>query len=195
MSFGIIQEGDMVKVYRLRNDVDRYQYFLTNEDSDVMSIVMDCSPRLVSWVPPGVFIYEPLHKPGAMYNFTSGSPIFSPHATEVLRDFLEMAGELLPLPYEGETYTLLNVTECINCLDQKSSEWRYSPSGEQAGGVKRYIFHPKRFSESLIFKIPETHRGEVLLLDREDGEGFLDVARAQGLEGFRLDLLWTYPEG
>lgn len=184
-----------MKVYRLRNDVNHYQYFLPEEDYDPLSLLMDCSPRLETWVPPGVFIYEPLHKPGAMYNFGASAPIFSPHATEILRDFLEMAGELLPLPYEGEIYTLLNVTECINCLDQKRSEWHYNSSGERFGGPKRYVFYPTRFSESLIFKIPETHRGEVLLLDREDGEGFLDVVQAHGLEGFGLDLLWTYPEG
>ena len=125
-----------------------------------------------------------------MYNFSSGSPIFSPLATELLLTLLEMAGELLPLPYEGGVYTLLNVTECIDCLDSGRSEWHYTASGERVGGPNRYVFHSKRFSESLIFKIPETNRAEVLLLDREDGEGFLDLAQEHGLVGYRLELLW-----
>jgi hypothetical protein len=182
-----------MKVYRLDNDVNRYQYFLPDEESDVMSLLTDCTSRLETWTPPGVYVYKPRHKPGALYNFSSSSLIFSPHATEILRDFLEMAGELLPLPYEGKIYTLLNVTECINCLDQKRSEWHLTPSGELVN-LRRYVFHPKRLSESLIFKIPETYGAEVLLLDREDGEGFLDMARAHGLEGFRLELLWTDAE-
>ncbi len=183
-----------MKVYRLQNDVNHYRYFLTAEDSDPMSLITYCSPLLETWIPPDVFVYEPLHKPGAMYDFSSGSPIFSPEATEVLRTFLEMAGELLPLPYEGEIFTLLNVTECINCLDQKRSEWRYSPSGERVGGPSRYMFHRTRFSESLIFKIPETHRAEVLVLDREDGEGLVDAIQEDGLEGIDLELLWTDTE-
>jgi hypothetical protein len=39
----------------------------------------------------------------------------------VLEEFLEMAGELLPLPYRGEEYTIVNVTECINCLDHEAT--------------------------------------------------------------------------
>lgn len=182
-----------MKVYRLRNDIDRYQYFLVEEESQALTLGTDCAPRLASWRPPRVFIYEPLHRPGALYNFSYDSPIFSSHATEVLRMFLEMAGELLPLPYEGEVYTLLNVTECINCLDHDRSEWRYV-EGQRRGGIKCYMFHRTRFSESLIFKIPETHRSEVLVLDREDGEGFVDAIQAHGLEGIDLELLWTDAE-
>lgn len=181
----------MVKVYRLKSDYS-CQYFFTENKSDESKLTTNGTPRSSSWVPPGVFIYEPLLAIGDLYNFHSDSPIFSPRATEALRFYLEMAGELLDLPYNGEIYTLLNVTVCINCLNQKETEWGLvTPEGVHLH-PKKYVFHPDRFSESLIFKIPETRGSEVLVLDREDGEGFVDALIENQIKGYNLELLWSY---
>lgn len=177
-----------MKVYRIVTDVDKYQYFLTQNEKDALDLLTDCKPRAMSWKPPSVFVYEPLHKAGDFYSFSTCTLITNPEATEKLRTFLEMAGELLPLPFESEVYTLLNVTECINCLDHDHSEWR---TAEKVGIPKRYVFHHDRFSESTIFKIPETHRADVLVLDREDGESFVDALRDHDIKGYTLELLWT----
>lgn len=177
-----------MKVYKIRNDINNYQYFLTENEHEAIQLITDCKPRTASWQPPSVFIYKPFHKAGDFYNFSSGTLIISPDATESLRTFLEMAGELLPLPFESKVYTLLNVTECINCLDRQRSEWR---TEEKIGIPTRYVFHPNRFSESVIFKIPETHNVDVLVLDREDGEGFVDALRDHNIQGYELELLWS----
>jgi hypothetical protein len=103
-----------------------------------------------------------------------------------------MAGELLPLPHEGREYTVLNVTECINCLDQDASQWSLNPSTGERVRLVRYAFHRDRFSESPIFKIPETCRAEVLvvegLLDPEDE--FRSVVRRAQLRGLIFEQLW-----
>lgn len=177
-----------MKVYRIKTDVNHYQYFLTENESEAMALITDCKRRKASWQPPSVFIYEPLHEAGDFYSFYGGTLILSPEATELLRTFLEMAGELLPLPFESKVYTLLNVTECINCLDRERSEWR---TEEKVGIPKRYVFHRNRFSESMIFKIPETNRADVLVLDREDGESLVDALREYDIKGYILELLWT----
>ena len=44
-------------------------------------------------------------------------------ASENLRDILEMAGELLPIEYKNEPYSLLNVTEYMDCLNHERTEW------------------------------------------------------------------------
>jgi len=179
-----------MQVFRLKSDVNHYQYFLTEERTLGEQLLTDCSRREDTWVPPKVFIYMPLLRKGDLFNFSGGSLIFSPSATEKLRMHLEMAGELLPLPYQGETHTLLNVTECINCLDQEKTEWVTAPDGTRLW-PGRYVFHPGRLSESDIFKIPETYRAEVLVVDRDDDEGFVAALKEHDIQGYILELLWS----
>jgi hypothetical protein len=109
---------------------------------------------------------------------------------------LEMAGDLLPLPYEDQEYTILNVTECINCLDHEASEWRHSPFTGQRISPLRYVFHPDRFSESTLFKIPETRRAEILVVEGlHDPEAEFRYAVEQGnLKGLIFEELWSYQE-
>lgn len=181
-----------MKVYRIDSDVNHYQYFLPEQESDAFKLFLDCESMAGSWIPHKVFIYKPKHKVGDLYNFSTGTLIFSPSATEKLQTFLEMAGELLPLPYKDKVYTVLNVTECINCLDTENSEWLVSQkTGEQFGTITKYIFHPNRFSESCIFKIPETSIVETLIVDWEDGEGFIDALKEHDIKGYLLTLLWS----
>lgn len=179
-----------MQVYQFRNDVNHYQYFLAEEVAEEIHLRTDCAEREVSWTSPKVYIYKPFHKKGDLFHFSDSGPIFGPSATEKLRMHLEMAGELLPLSYQGEIYTLLNVTECINCLDQEKTEWVTAPDGTRLW-PGRYVFHPDRFSESDIFKIPETYRAEVLVIDRDDDEGFVAALKEHNIQGYTLELLWS----
>lgn len=178
-----------MKVYRIDTDIDNYQYFFTKNETDAMKLLTDCKSQASNWEPPSVFIYEPLHKAGDFFSFSSCSLIFSPEAVTKLHTHLEIAGELLPLPFENNIYILLNVTECINCLEREHSEWR---TDEKIGMPTKYTFHPNRFAETTIFKIPETYKSEILVLDREDGsEGFVQALKMHKIEGYELKLLWS----
>jgi hypothetical protein len=179
----------MTKVYRIQNDVTDYQYFLTESDDDALRLSMECKPLLHTWIPPEVIIYEPLLKRGDLFNFNSSSLILSPRATEALRPFLQAAGELLEVPYEGQSFWLLNVLQCVDCLDEAKTGWREHKGIRLA--PERYMFHPDRLPASCLFKIPQTCRGEVLILDREDGKGFVDALVEHHIEGYKLELLWT----
>ena len=136
-----------MKVYRLRNDVNRYQYFLpANIEDDKAGVFLgDCRPRAAMWRPPPVFILEPFHEAGDFYQFDRGALITSPRATVALYQHLVRAGELLPLFHEGREYTWLNITECINCLDQEHSEWLLTSEGARIYPIK-YVFHRDRFT-------------------------------------------------
>ncbi|MGE5265212.1 MAG: hypothetical protein ACM3S0_17675 [Acidobacteriota bacterium] len=103
-----------------------------------------------------------------------------------------MAGELLPLPYEGEEYTVRNVLECINCLDQKKTEWVYGQTTGERIEIKKYAFHRNRFSESRIFKIPETSKAEVLVVEwKEDSsDEFKYAVEEAGLRGLLFQTIW-----
>ena len=180
----------MLRVYRVRQDIERYQYFLRADDEPFI-LEPDCKPRAATWTPPPVFVYEPLLEDGDFYQFGDSILIASPRATEVLRGFFEEAGELLPLPHEGTQYTLLNVTLCINCLDHERSAWLRTKAGQRVYPT-RYAFHRNRFDESALFKIPETHPGEILLVEglREPEEEFRHVVEQAGLRGLRFEELW-----
>jgi hypothetical protein len=110
----------------------------------------------------------------------------------VLHQHFATAGELLPLPYEGEVYTLLNITECINCLDHEQTEWIYGKSTGARIGIKKYVFHQERFSESDLFKIPETCTSEVLVVEglKDIRDGFKYAVEASGLQGLIFELVW-----
>jgi hypothetical protein len=179
-----------MKVYRIENDVARYQYFLTKHEADLFGLHTDCQPKGDTWRPPEVFIYKPLAKAGDFYQFGGAGLITSPRATESLRTFLDMAGELLPLPYQGQEYTLLNVTECINCLDQERTTWLKDVHGNRVSPLQ-YVFHPDRFASSRLFKIPETYRGETLVVEYGyDDEEFRFVVEQAGLQGLLFRELW-----
>jgi hypothetical protein len=142
-----------------------------------------------------VYVYKPLHEQGDFFQFSSSALITSPRATEALRDHLEMAGELLPLPHEGQEYTALNVTLCINSLDRERTEWAiHKASGKQLW-PRRYAFHAGRFPESSLFKIPETRASEILLVEGggefPPDQEFRSIVIREGLRGLAFDELWS----
>lgn len=181
-----------MKVFRVKKDVRHYQYFLTEREEDALMLIMDCTPISDRWIPPPVFIFEPKLKAGDFFQFSSSVLITSPRATELLRTHLEMAGELLPLPYQGQEFTLLNITECINCLDYQNSEWVTDEQTGTALWLKKYAFHRHRFTESSLFKIPETSRSEILLVEglHEPEEEFRAIVQREHLEGLIFEELW-----
>ena len=45
-----------MRVFSLRSDVNRYQYFLLERDADWERLLCDCTPKAAIWVPPPVFV-------------------------------------------------------------------------------------------------------------------------------------------
>lgn len=182
-----------MKVYRINNNVNHYQYFLAEQEEDELKLMMDCTSKEHNWNPPPVFIFRPKLRAGDFYNFSSDILISSPKATEALRTHFEMAGELLPLPYKGQIYTLLNVTMCIDCLDQERTEWLWDKVTNTKVLPKKYVFHKDRFTGSRIFKLPETCRGEILIVDMEQGgdEEFRGAVALAKLQGLVFEELWN----
>ncbi len=97
----------------------------------------------------------------------------------------------MPLPYENEVFTVLNVTECINCLDREKTEWEYAKGSGKKLWIKKYAFHHDRFS-STIFKIPETCMSEILIVEglRGPEDEFKQTVEAAGLQGLIFEKIW-----
>jgi hypothetical protein len=180
-----------MKVYRIQVDVNHYQSLFTEREEDQLKLLMDCTPKLSTWAPPPVFVYEPKLQAGDFYGSPPCTLITNPHATMMIGKYLEMAGELLPLPYQDQVMTVLNVTECINCLNPHESTWLTDDEGVKLYPTT-YVFYPNRFSESRIFKIPETYGAEILVVElQEDGvDEFRYAVERAGLKGLLFKELW-----
>jgi hypothetical protein len=184
----------MIRVFRVKNDVDNFQYFLTENESDAPKLMMDGTPKSNIWSPPPVYLFQPKLQKGDFFNFYLDILISSPRATELLHNLFVEAGELLPLPYNDEVFTLLNVTECINCLDQSNTKWIVNETTNVRVMIGHYAFHTNRFSESCLFKIPETSKGEILVVEglRDPKDEFRYKVDKLGLKGLKFQLLWEH---
>jgi hypothetical protein len=182
----------MKKVFRMSLDGDKYQFFTTDSLEDERKLRLDGSSIADTWTPPPVFILYPKHRAGAFYNSNPSNLIATPQAVELLYSHFSFSGELLPLPYKGQTFTLLNVTQCIDVLDHDRTEFRIAPSG-LAVGIERFAFHANRFVETSLFKIPEFKGGEIFVLEGANDFHleFREAVSAYGLEGLRFTEIWS----
>ena len=182
-----------MKVFRVSTDVNRFQYFLPERKRDHDLLNFDGSVRYDSWHPPKVRIYKPTHERGDFFNFDSSALIASKHATEVLLEFFEASGELLPLPFGKETFTVVNITECVNCLNRDATHWWFvdEDTGERYRPEK-YVFNTDLLPEAGLFKIPETVMSEVLIIEglKEPHEEFRFLVKKHNLKGLVFEELW-----
>ncbi len=116
-------------------------------------------------------------------------PAFSERAIEVLRDFLEPNGEILPLSSSLGSYFHFNITTVADVLDWKHSEIRWGIKPITASTIERYEFFPKKLEGLTIFQIPE------LPSDAYVTEAFVDRVHKHKLEGFNFEKVWPMPPG
>jgi hypothetical protein len=184
-----------MRISRIRLNSNKFQSFLP-KDIDIWktdALKMDCKSKLAKWNAPEIYIQNIKHEPGNFFHLCSGAFVADSSAAEGLRSILEMAGELLPLTHLGSPLFLLNVLECVNCLDSKKTTWI---TGKTTGAKIRivdYHFEKARFSESTIFKIPETALSEILCVEgfKDPEDEFRAQVEAQGFKGIDFELLWS----
>ena len=192
-----------MKVYRVVPDVNRYQSFSLEKEAQERELsalrnfeetpmTFNGTPKADNWVPPGVFIYMPKLKngnfPGFQYTQTL---VVDETALEGLRDFLEMSGELLPLPYKDKLYHVLNVVPFVNALDDNKTQWVYGKNTGEKIRIDRYAFRADRLAGTFLFKIPETN--EILTCEgiKNPNEEFKGRVERLGLKGLLFEELWT----
>lgn len=185
----------MINVFRIELDPDS-RYFLLADQHLVRSDALrfDCT-RVEEWQPPAVYVYEPKLRAGDFWGFQMQRSTFAiaPRVHKLVEPLLCLAGQLLPLPYEDQVFHLLNVTECVNCLDQSATEWVYGKSTGKRIDVEKYVFHADRLPESSVFKIPETASSEILCYEglKDPEDEFKPSVELQALTGLRFHKLWS----
>ena len=99
----------------------------------------------------------------------------------------------MPLTHEGEQFFALNVTECINVLDNESTQWVYGQSTGARIRIEQYAFHADRLTETPLFKIPETSRSEILTVEglKDPDDEFKSRVEKMGLTGLVFEEIWS----
>lgn len=112
-------------------------------------------------------------------------PVFSRCALDVLLPHIGRFGQVLPLDFDEWEYSLFNITNVIDALDEEASDvWRF-PSSGRIGDIKRHVFRSQAVRDQWIFKIPQ-RGGFAFVTDR-----FVELVRQHGLTGFGFELLWS----
>src|ERR1035441_5155480 len=176
-----------MEIFRIRLNSNEFQSFLPADTSiwRTEALRMDCKPKLAEWKAPEIYIHNPKRERGNFFHLCSGAFVTDSAATEGLRSVLEMAGELLPLVHKGSPFFLLNVLECVNCLDLQNTTW---VTGKTTGArirILEYQFNAQRLSESTLFKIPETAASEVLCVEglKDPEDEFKAQVEGSGFKG------------
>ena|SRR5579871_1393525 len=183
-----------MKVYKIRADVGNYQSLLLSDDALAATdaVIFDGMPKASTWKPIELYCLYPKLKQGDFYGFVSGTLVIPPATLDKTRMFFEMAGELLPVIYNQETWYLINILECINALDQDRSEWLLTEDGRKVS-LRKYAFHQNRFVVSSLFKVPETCRAHILTYERskDPDEEFKAFVESEGLTGLVFEEVWN----
>lgn len=147
------------------------------------------APRLAAvWVPQTV---EGRVRPFNDYpciNLTV--PAFSKRAVEVLREFLEPNGELLPLKSKIGEYYAYNVTRVADVLDLGKSKIKWLDKKQDiALDIFRYETQERKLRELSIFRIVE-EPSTTFVTSR-----FVERVEEHGLIGFHFAKVWPLPPG
>jgi len=183
-----------MKIYRVTLDVNNYQSFFPDDEKiwQTETLNMDSTSKLSGWIPPKIYILKPKLKRGNFFYFCAGGLVIDKIACEKLRSFWEMSGELLPLEYKGEEFFLFNTLECINVLDDEKTEWILGKTSGKKIRIDKYVFKENRMTESPIFKIPETVKGEILTFEgmKAPEDEFKYVVEQENLKGLIFEEIW-----
>ncbi len=181
-----------MNVYSVSLDVDHYQSLeLVNLDSDWEAMYEFDGTPIKSWQPLKVeaFFDEELKAQLPAGDFPSlfaDIPALSQRAVEVLQPLIAGDAELLPLECSECQYSILNVTNVVDALDEAESEIVRFPDGKKVLDIKRFVFVPAKLHNESIFKLPQLLLGQIFVTDR-----FVNAVRAAGLVGVNFIWLWS----
>lgn len=183
-----------MRILRVVEDVNTYQS-LSIEDDRLWQgdqLTFDCANKADIWTPPDVYILHPKLKRGHFSHLCPGALAVHSSAIEALHDLFEQSGELLPLSHKDDKFWVLNVTECVNALDEDMTRWILGSSTGVRIGIEKYSFHSSRLTETPLFKIPQTCRSEILICEglRDPTDEFKGRIERLGLKGLNFEEIW-----
>ena len=184
-----------MKIYKIEMDSNNIN-ILSPTDSNKMDVdflTFDAEPRSQGWEELEVYIQNPKMKAKKFSNLGSGILVCDQIAFDLLETLFEMSGEILSLKLErsDKKLHLINILECLNCLDYKKTEWDMYDDGTK-GRILKYSFLKERVgSESTLFKIPETSKIYIFTITglKNPSDEFFSLYHKHKLTGLTFELI------
>ncbi len=116
-------------------------------------------------------------------------PVFSERACDVLSDYLEPNGELLPLKTEVGSYFFYHITTLVDALDLQSSRFVYGRlNKKKIRDIEYFVFKSGVADKFSIFRIKEKPIHTIV------SESFLRRVIDNKLNGFEFSRIWPIPK-
>ena len=184
-----------MKVHRLKLAVNEYQSFLP-KDSNVWQsekLLMDGKSKKDMWSNIEFYILQTNLKKGNFFGGIPGAIVIDEAARHELAFFWEASGELLPLSYIGEKYYLFNSLNSYDLLDNEKTGWVYGQTTNKKIRISKYEFYSERFTETPLFKIPETIKTEILTVEglKDSSDEFIHQVKISKLKGLFFEEIWS----
>ncbi len=183
-----------MRIYKIKEDTNNYQWVMPKNKDDIFeNLSFECHSKESKWQPLEMFVFNPQKKQGNFYTLGGiGALVFDEQALDAMLTIFEMAGEILPINVEGASLYILNVLDCVNCLDKDKSIWDYYEDGSR-GRILSYSFYKDRMTEGSIFKIPETCKTEVLIYSdiKNKEEEFIPLYEKHKLTGLIFEEIYS----
>lgn len=177
-----------MKIWRLENDLDNYDYLVLENESDweMINDTYEFNGKRISgiWNPIEVVAYVDTKIGDSLYLFPGG-PIFSERAVEVLKEFLEDRAEILPIKYNKGSFYVINITNVIQAVDIDKSKVVRFPSSGRIMKFESIAFFKEKLDNQPIFKISELPRTQVFVSD-----SFRESVINNNLTGFKFTEVW-----
>lgn len=181
-----------MKIYRIKADSNNVQALQpVNPNLSKMDFLkFDCEPRKTNWKQLEFYIHNPKVKPRNFYNIGWEVLVFDEKVLTICQTVFEMAGEILPIQLErGNGLYILNVLNCISCLDYEKSQWDIYPNGRK-GRILKYAFLEYKLQNNFdIFKIPETRATSIYcyIEDEMKENNFYNLYHKNKLTGLEFE--------
>lgn len=185
-----------MKIYKIKTESNSVQILspVNNVDRGLNLLTFNCESRNKKWEEIEVYIQNPATKPKNFFSMPSGILVCDDSALNVCRTVFEMSGEILPVHVErGSKLYVINVSECMNGLNNDTTEWAYYKDGSKSR-ILKYGFYPDRvLNESSIFKIPETAKIDIFCWAyiKNPNDEFYHLYHEHGLTGLVFEELYS----
>ncbi len=117
--------------------------------------------------------------------------ILGPHATSLVKDVVSDVAELLPVPFNDEVWSLLNVYNVIGAVDKSNCQYKIRKNGK-VGSLQKLAFYPDKVPHAKLFKVPENPTSVYFAEHHPDdsADNFKNIVEKNKLSGIKFISVW-----
>lgn len=150
----------------------------------------DWEPPAIEWFADNSRNLDKYKEPDISY-CTPGSYILAPRAAELLRPVVSDVAELLPIPFQGETWYFMNVFNQIDAMDKERSRYKTYSTGER-GWLEKPAFFADKVPHAKLFIVPQAP-GRLYYAEHHPDPNphtFKNVVERNKLFGIVIEKVW-----